>query len=64
MKVDVFQKDIKIISSFANELQCPTPLLSAAAQVYRDAMADGRAKQDTASVCAVLEKMAGLKRGS
>jgi 3-hydroxyisobutyrate dehydrogenase-like beta-hydroxyacid dehydrogenase len=58
MKVDVFQKDIKIISSFANEL-----LLSAAAHVYRDAMADGRAKQDTASVCAVLEKMAGLKRG-
>lgn len=64
MKVDVFQKDIKIISSFANELQCPTPLLSAAAQVYTDALADGRAKQDTASVCAVLEKMAGLKRGS
>lgn len=62
MKVDVFQKDIKIITSFANELQCPTPLLSAAAQVYTTALADGRAKQDTASVCAVLEKMAGLKR--
>ncbi len=64
MKVDVFQKDIKIISSFANDLQCPTPLLSAAAQVYTAALADGRAKQDTASVCAILEKMAGLKRGS
>lgn len=64
MKVDVFQKDIKIISSFANQLQCPTPLLSAAAQVYTMASADGRAKQDTASVCAVMEKMAGLKRGS
>ncbi len=64
MKVDVFQKDIKIISSFANDLQCPTPLLSAAAQVYTVALAEGRAKQDTASVCAVLEKMAGLKRGS
>jgi putative dehydrogenase len=64
MKVDVFQKDIKIISSFANDLQCPTPLLSAAAQVYTAALANGRAKQDTASVCAVLEKMAGLKRGS
>ena len=63
MKVDVFQKDIKIISSFANELQCPTPLLSAAAKIYTAALADGRAKQDTASVCAVLEKMAGLKRG-
>jgi putative dehydrogenase len=64
MKVDVFQKDIKIISSFANDLQCPTPLLSAAAQVYTAASANGRAKQDTASVCAILERMAGLKRGS
>jgi len=64
MKVDVFQKDIKIITAFANELQCPTPLLSTAAQIYTAALADGYAKQDTASVCAVLEKMAGLKRGS
>jgi len=62
MKVDVYQKDIKIITAFANELQCPTPLLSAAAQIYTAALADGRAKQDTASVCAILEKMAGLKR--
>ncbi len=64
MKVDIYQKDIKIISAFANELQCPTPLLSAAAQIYTAALAKGRAKQDTASVCAVLEEMAGLKRGS
>lgn len=63
MKVDVYQKDIKIITSFANELQCPTPLLSAAAQIYTAALADGRAKEDTASVCAILEKMAGLRRG-
>jgi 3-hydroxyisobutyrate dehydrogenase-like beta-hydroxyacid dehydrogenase len=63
MKVDVYQKDIKIITAFANELQCPTPLLSAAAQIYTAALADGRAKEDTASVCAILEKMAGLKRG-
>jgi 3-hydroxyisobutyrate dehydrogenase-like beta-hydroxyacid dehydrogenase len=62
MKVDVYQKDIKIITAFANELQCPTPLLSAAAQIYTAALADGRAKEDTASVCAILEKMAGLKR--
>ena len=63
MKVDVYQKDIKIITAFANEVQCPTPLLSAAAQIYTAALADGRAKEDTASVCAILEKMAGLKRG-
>jgi 3-hydroxyisobutyrate dehydrogenase-like beta-hydroxyacid dehydrogenase len=62
MKVDLQQKDIKIITAFANELQCPTPLLSAAAQIYTAASANGRAKQDTASVCAVLEEMAGIKR--
>jgi putative dehydrogenase len=64
MKVDVFQKDIQIISAFATELKCPTPLLSAAAQIYTAASADGRSKQDTASVCAVLERMAGLKRSA
>jgi putative dehydrogenase len=63
MKVDVYQKDIKIITAFANEVQCPTPLFSSAAQIYTAALADGRAKEDTASVCAILEKMAGLKRG-
>ena len=30
MKLDLFQKDIKIITAFANELHCPTPLLAAA----------------------------------
>ena len=62
MKVDLHQKDIKIISAFANELQCPTPLLSASAQIYTAALANGRAKQDTASVCAILEEMAGFRR--
>lgn len=62
MKVDVFQKDMKIITAFANELKCPTPLLAASAQIYTTALANGRAKEDTASVCAVLEDMAGFKR--
>ena len=62
MKVELHQKDIKIISAFANELQCPTPLLSASAQFYTAALAKGWAKWDTGAVCAVLEEMAGLKR--
>jgi 3-hydroxyisobutyrate dehydrogenase-like beta-hydroxyacid dehydrogenase len=53
---------MNIITSFATELNCPLPLLSAAAQVYTTALANGRAKQDTASVCEVLEEMAGYKR--
>ena len=62
MKVGVFQKDLDIISEFAKNLQCPTPLLSTSCQVYTQALADGRSEQDTASVCAVLEEMAKLKR--
>lgn len=62
MKVELHQKDVKIITAFANELQCPTPLMSAAAQIYTAANAKGWAKWDTGAVCAVMEDMAGLKR--
>lgn len=62
MKVDIWQKDVKIINDFANSLDCPTPLFAAAAQLYRAAMAQGRAKQDTASVCSVLEEWARFSR--
>lgn len=62
MKVDVWQKDMKIIGAFARELKCPTPLFSASAQIYTNALAHGRDKEDTASACAILAEMAGLKR--
>jgi 3-hydroxyisobutyrate dehydrogenase-like beta-hydroxyacid dehydrogenase len=62
MKVDVFQKDMKIISAFAKQLRCPLPVFSAAAEVYTQALAQGRDKQDTASVLAVLESMANAPR--
>lgn len=62
MKVDVWQKDMKIIGAFANDLKCPTPLFSTSAQIYTNALAHGRDKEDTASVCAILADMAGLKR--
>ena len=64
MKVDLFQKDIDIITAFAKDLNAPTPLLSAAARIYELALEKGYAKQDTASVCAVLAEMAGVKRDS
>ena len=62
MKVDVYQKDIDIISAFAAGLQCPTPLFEASKAYYAGAYAQGYAKQDTASICAVLETMAGVVR--
>ncbi len=63
MKVETWQKDMKIISEFAAALNCPTPLLSASAAIYTAAMAQGRGSQDTAAVCAVLSEMARLERG-
>jgi 3-hydroxyisobutyrate dehydrogenase-like beta-hydroxyacid dehydrogenase len=61
MKVGVFQKDIKIIEQFASLINCPTPLFSCAAEVYKAAMAQGRENQDTSSVFAVLEEWARIK---
>ena len=62
IRVDLFQKDMKIIGDFAMKLCAPTPLFNAAGAIYNAAMAQGLGKQDTAAVCAVLEKMAGVRR--
>jgi putative dehydrogenase len=62
MKVDVYQKDIDIISAYASALHCPTPLFEASKPFYSGAYAQGYAKEDTAAICAVLENMAGVAR--
>jgi 3-hydroxyisobutyrate dehydrogenase-like beta-hydroxyacid dehydrogenase len=62
MKVEVWQKDMKIIGEYATRLGVPTALFNASAAIYTAAMAQGFDQQDTASVCAVLEGMARLKR--
>jgi 3-hydroxyisobutyrate dehydrogenase-like beta-hydroxyacid dehydrogenase len=62
MKVDVYHKDIDIISAFTDQLNCPTPLFEASKPFYAAALAQGYAAQDTAAICAVLEQMAGIKR--
>ncbi len=62
MKVAVWQKDMAIIGQFATALGVTTPLLSACIPVYASAMATGHAQHDTAAVCDVLERMAGLQR--
>ena len=60
MKVEVYQKDIEIIDSFAKSLSCPTPLFSASIPFYTRALSEGRGKQDTASIVSVLRETAGL----
>ncbi len=63
MKISTWQKDMDVIGSFAQSLGVPTPLFSATLPIYAAAMSTGHAMQDTASTCAVLEAMAGIKRG-
>jgi putative dehydrogenase len=63
MKVSTWQKDMAVIGQYAASVGSPTPLLNATLPVYAAAMKTGHAGHDTASVCAVLEAMAGLRRG-
>jgi putative dehydrogenase len=62
MRVSTWQKDMKVIGEYAASVGCPTPLFSASEPIYRAALSTGYADQDTGSVCAVLEAMAGIER--
>ncbi len=62
MKVEVWQKDMQVIGDMARSVDCPLPLFTACVPVYNAAMAQGLGQSDTASVCEVLDKMAGGKR--
>jgi 3-hydroxyisobutyrate dehydrogenase-like beta-hydroxyacid dehydrogenase len=64
MKMSVFQKDVGIIAAFARELGCPTPLFSASEPIYTAALASGHESDDTAAVCAVLERLANYTRAA
>jgi L-threonate 2-dehydrogenase len=63
MKISVWQKDMDVIGSYAREIQVPTPMFDASKAIYSKALSGGRGAEDTAAVCAVLEQMAGVKRG-
>jgi 3-hydroxyisobutyrate dehydrogenase-like beta-hydroxyacid dehydrogenase len=63
MKIDVWDKDMQVIGDYARKIKVPTPMFDASKPVYLKAMVAGFGAQDTAAVCAVLEKMAKYKRG-
>ena len=63
MSISLWQKDMKVIDAFARSIGCPTPVFNSSEAIYRAALARGQDTQDTASVCTVLEEMAGVKRG-
>jgi putative dehydrogenase len=61
MKIEVWQKDMQVIGDMAKSVDCPVPLFTACAPLYTTAMAQGLSQHDTASVCEVLGRMAGLR---
>lgn len=62
MKVEVWQKDMQVIGDMAKSVDCPLPLFTTCAPLYTTAMAQGLSQHDTASVCEVLGRMAGLEK--
>jgi putative dehydrogenase len=64
MKISVWQKDMDVIGSYARKIRVPTPMFDASSAIYTKARKSGYDNLDTAAVCAVLEKMAGVKRKS
>jgi len=61
MKLEVWEKDMRIIGDFARELRSPTPLFRATEPIYAAARAKAP-QDDTGAVCAVLENMAKYRR--
>jgi 3-hydroxyisobutyrate dehydrogenase-like beta-hydroxyacid dehydrogenase len=62
MKIDVWDKDMRVIGDYVRKIRVPTPMFNASKPIYRKAMQSGFGAQDTAAVCAVMEKMAKVKR--
>jgi putative dehydrogenase len=63
MKMSVWQKDMDVIGGFARGIGVPTPMFDASSAIYTKARKSGHDDHDTAAVCAVMEKMAGVRRG-
>ena len=61
MKFDVYMKDVMLILDFARQVSAPTPLFAATVPFYIAALAQGRAKQDTAGLFAVLKELTGQR---
>jgi 3-hydroxyisobutyrate dehydrogenase-like beta-hydroxyacid dehydrogenase len=62
MKIDVWDKDMRVIGDYARKIKVPTPMFDASKGIYIKAIKSGFGAQDTAAVCAVLEKMGKVKR--
>ncbi len=57
MKIEVWQKDMKLIAAALRDAGVPAPLFAATVPIYDAAMGMGHAKHDTAAVFDVLDRM-------
>jgi 3-hydroxyisobutyrate dehydrogenase-like beta-hydroxyacid dehydrogenase len=62
MRSTTWKKDLTVIGEFASDVGCPTPLFGLAASLHAATLAMGFREEDSAAVCAALERMAGLER--
>jgi 3-hydroxyisobutyrate dehydrogenase-like beta-hydroxyacid dehydrogenase len=63
MKVEVWQKDMRLIHEALQATDTAAPLFAACVPIYNAAMALGHAQDDTAAVYSVLEHMMGAGPG-
>jgi putative dehydrogenase len=64
MPLDLWRKDLRVITDFAAAVSCPTPMFAACVPLFQAAIAAGLGAEDTAAVCVASEALAGLKRAS
>jgi len=57
MSMGLYQKDLALIMDHARDVDCPVPLMAATLPFYSAAMAQGRAREDTAALYAVLQQL-------
>lgn len=57
MKIEVWQKDMKLIAAALRDAGVPAPLFAATVPIYDAAMGMGHARHDTAAVFDVLDRM-------
>jgi L-threonate 2-dehydrogenase len=62
MKIEVWQKDMKLIGAALREMKVPAPLFAATVPIYDAAMGMGHAQHDTAAVFNVLDKMSSVPK--
>jgi len=62
MRSTTWKKDLTVIGEFASSVGCPTPLFGLATALHAATLAMGHGEEDSAAVCAALERMAGLER--